>query len=98
LEIGSSLSSISSYPLTARKTGGPTSAYTQTEAATTTPVSKPSDVLMAEVLLHNRQSRLGLQQDFPDHRSRRALEAYSALEQIQQRDYVSRVLGIDEYA
>lgn len=62
------------------------------------PVRKLSDITTAEVLLHHRQARLGVQQDFSDQRSRRALEAYSALEQIQQRDYMSRVLGVDEYA
>ena len=54
-------------------------------------------MLDAEALLRERQSRVDWQQALPDQRSRRALEAYAALEQVQQRDYVSQVLGIDEY-
>ncbi len=97
MDIRSSLAPVPVYPSPVRKTDPVVSAYAQTEPGIAS-VRRPADVLTAETLLHHRQTRLGLQQDYPDQHTRRALEAYSALEQIQQRAYVSRVLGIDEYA
>jgi hypothetical protein len=36
--------------------------------------------------------------DFPSHRAYQAIHAYTALERSEEREYVSTVLGIDEYA
>lgn len=60
------------------------------------PARKLSDILAAEALLRDKQAHQ-LRLDLPDQRSRRALEAYATWQQIQQRDYVSRILGVDEY-
>lgn len=61
------------------------------------PVPKVSEILEAEALLAHRQSRSDWQQALPDQHTRRALKAYADWEQIPQRDYLSQVLGIDEY-
>jgi hypothetical protein len=62
------------------------------------PVPKVADIRQAEDLLQKGRARQAYQQVLPDQRARRAIDAYGALEQAQQRLYVSNVLGIDEYA
>ncbi len=37
-------------------------------------------------------------EDFTSHRAHQAVYAYTALQRSEERDYVSRVLGVDEYA
>ena len=37
-------------------------------------------------------------EDFDSHRANQAVHAYTALQRSEERDYVSRVLGVDEYA
>ena len=95
LPIGTSVNPLPGYPLPVRKTYYPGSVPAPQETAIT-PVFKTSDVQDAEALLRQRQAHADWQ-GLPDQRARRALEAYGALQQIQQRDYVSQVLGIDEY-
>lgn len=97
MEIGSSISPLAGYPLPVSKSPDPASAYVRTETDIS-PVRKASDVLSAEALAYHRQAYLGRSQDdYPDQRTRRAITAYAALQQNQQRDYLSQVLGVDEY-
>ncbi|MEN8177610.1 MAG: endoglucanase [Pseudomonadota bacterium] len=58
------------------------------------------DIKQADALLQRFRSRQTAQQNQinNDQRSQRALSAYQSLEQSTERDYVSAVLGIDEYA
>ena len=37
-------------------------------------------------------------EDFASHRAHQAVHAYTALQRSEERDYVSRVFGVDEYA
>lgn len=67
-------------------------------ASTARPVPKVAEIRQAEALLLKGRTHQAYQQILPDPRGRRAVEAYASLEQIQQRHYVSSVLGIDEYA
>ncbi|MEN8167809.1 MAG: endoglucanase [Pseudomonadota bacterium] len=58
-----------------------------------------TDSKQADALLMRFRSRQAVQQNqmSNDLRSQRALSAYQSLEQGAERDYVSAVLGIDEY-
>jgi hypothetical protein len=96
LQIGASITSIPGHPLPARERVYPASAQTP-QGTPHAPVHRTSEVFDAEALLRHRQSPADWQHAFPDQRSRHAIQAYAALEQIQQRDYLSQVLGIDEY-
>ena len=60
-------------------------------------VPRAATGLTAEEFWQQRQESVGYQQQLADQRARRALAAYGALQQIQQRDYVSTLLGVDEY-
>ncbi|MGD8590570.1 MAG: hypothetical protein PVG22_17235 [Chromatiales bacterium] len=95
MQIGASIKPVPGYPLAARERVFRTSVQASQEAPHAS-VRKTSKV-DAEALLRYRQSPGDWQQAFPDQRCRHAIQAYSALEQIQQRDYLSQVLGIDEY-
>ena len=96
MHIGASINPIAGPPPPARQAHSAVTAPAPQEKWFA-PVRKPSDVRNAEALLLQCRSCTDWQQALPDPRSRRALQAYVALEQIQQRDYVSQVLGIDEY-
>jgi hypothetical protein len=96
LQIGAFINPIPGHPLPAGKAAYPTPVTASQERAVA-PIREASEVLEAEALLRHRQSSADWQQAFPDRRARRALQTYQALEQIQQRDYVSQVLGVDEY-
>ncbi|EGV51686.1 hypothetical protein Rifp1Sym_bb00170 [endosymbiont of Riftia pachyptila (vent Ph05)] len=68
---------------------------TLVERSTPRPVATPE---RAEALFARRHRQQNLAQDEIDQRARQALNAYQSLDQINERDYVSAVLGIDEYA
>ncbi|MES9993357.1 MAG: hypothetical protein ABW098_15515 [Candidatus Thiodiazotropha sp.] len=55
-------------------------------------------VKQAEQLLQRQRSRPSLTQVSDDPRKQRALSSYQAVEAVQERDYISEVLGIDVYA
>jgi hypothetical protein len=96
LHIGASIYPITGHSFPLRKAASAASVPAPQETGLA-PIRGSSDVSDAEALLLRRQSRVDWRQAFPDQRAQRALQAYAALEQIQQRDYVSQVLGIDEY-
>ena len=96
LEIDSLIPSLPSVGLSAREPAYVPAHEPQTSP--TRPVPKVADIRQAEVLLHTGQARQAYRQELPDQLARRAIDAYGALDQAQQRLYVSSVLGIDEYA
>ena len=96
LPVGASINPIGGYSLPVSKTVYTTSAPALQETSAVA-VPRASDVIDAEDLLRHRQTHATWQHALPDQRARRALAAYGALEQIRQRDFVSQVLGIDEY-
>lgn len=63
------------------------------------PVERPiEEVERAQELFERRQSRRLATPMLEDARARRALAAYEAVQHGQERAYVSRALGVDEYA
>lgn len=86
--------------LTVDQSGRVDSAQRPLEPAKTLTLRAVRDTKQADALMQRLRSRQTVYQNQinNDQRSQRALSAYQSLEQSAERDYVSAVLGIDEYA
>jgi hypothetical protein len=100
VEINNSLIPASSNLTVGIRSGRADSAQRPIEPAQTLTLRAVKDSKQVDALLLRFRSRQAVQQNqmSNDLRSQRALSAYQSLEQSAERDYVSAVLGIDEYA
>ncbi len=101
MEINSTIIPLTGYPALDKRIGGahPSSLVSQPvePEQPALAIRAVADAREAESLLFRKGQRQIFQDPIADQRSRRAINAYSTLDQASQRDYLSAILGIDEY-